>query len=57
MFLVPVYYSIVFNAVMTFFEEANIWEVEYFCSNLIERVLGSTDDKHRYESINEIICK
>ncbi|KAJ3624750.1 hypothetical protein MTP99_018350 [Tenebrio molitor] len=54
-FLIPIYNTVVFNAVMTFFEEANIWDVEYFCSNLLQRLLMHSDETNRTNSVIEII--
>jgi hypothetical protein len=56
-FLIPIYNTVVFNAVMTFFEEANIWDVEYFCSNLLQRLLMHSDETNRTNSVIEIICE
>ncbi|EFA08236.2 uncharacterized protein LOC103313914 [Tribolium castaneum] len=54
-FLIPFYYPVVFSAVITFFEEANIWDIEYFCSNLLERLFLVVDEKRKTDSMMEII--
>lgn len=55
-FLLPEFYSLVLNASISFYEEANIWDVEYMCSNMLQRLLLRSEDR-KSDSIIEILSK
>ncbi|KAJ3644631.1 hypothetical protein Zmor_022348 [Zophobas morio] len=54
-FLTPTHYDTVFSAIMIFLEEADLWEIEYFCSHLFRRVLEYADEESVYTSLLEIV--
>lgn len=56
-FLTPTHYDTVFSAIMIFLEEADLWEIEYFCSHLFRRVLEYADEESVYTSLLEIVCE
>lgn len=54
-FLFPDLFIMTLQATTTFFTEARIWNIEFFCAELLKRFL--TDPEHTVATINVLLSK